>query len=214
MFGHNTPKDHFLRLYPLQMINIFNECGIVLYLPLAYYYAAQLSLEDIMFGVERPDGSREMLSDADKYLILNGKEELQLLRRNVTFEWLMMHTRTGPVEQHDLGCNGGLRKHGTTCYEFIQDMYEAFNGPWSDFLSTRYDALNTLAPELLDIIDENLCHACSNLFMPRVSEGLLQSLDQLPLMFCEKTWDELAQRQKELAAEWYDPSIEEEDDVE
>ncbi|ESK91019.1 hypothetical protein Moror_16324 [Moniliophthora roreri MCA 2997] len=193
--GGEIPEILFHRLFPIEIINLFHECELPLFAPMAYYYAAQLSFEDIILGVTRLDGSRENLNDFDKALILKGKDTLRLHRRNIQHEWLSNHgTERGTIENRLNGCSEATQPFtGKTCFEFLQEMKKDWNKHGH---LDRADCLGTFPAEVL--LKKCICSQCFEAYKARILEGTWKSWWELPAAFGYGSWNEVHRKQSAL----------------
>ena len=74
-------------MFPIKAIKLFHEHSVPSMLPMAYYHAAQLSLDDIVNGVE-DGGVLWKLDTLDTIKVLKGRDKLKTLRHQVLFPWL------------------------------------------------------------------------------------------------------------------------------
>ncbi|KAL0579750.1 hypothetical protein V5O48_002244 [Marasmius crinis-equi] len=201
--GMDVPADLFQRLFPIQAVNLFTQCEVPLFLPMAYYYASQLDIDDILFGVRRPDGSVEHLGDGDKSLVLKSRDKLSGIRKKYTHEWLAEHgNERGDVEHELHGCWMKTSPHtGQTCFDFIQSIKRDWES--SGFFE-RMDCLNGLPQEALQILKRNICTSCYEEYHPRIVQGVWDAWWELPGAYGLGTWSDLTERQKKFSEGWYE----------
>ncbi|KAG7090930.1 hypothetical protein E1B28_010003 [Marasmius oreades] len=199
--GTNAPTDLFRRIFPIEAVNVFRQCEVPLFAPVAYYYAAQLEIDDILFGVTRPDGSIEKLSDADKSLVMKGREKLRRVRRDHTHAWLSEHGNVrGEVEHQLHGCWMQSNAYtGQSCYAFIQKLKADWNA--RGFFE-RSDCMNALPQEALDILKKDLCSTCYEFYRPKISQGVWNGWWELPGVFGFESWKVLKEGQGKLSDGW------------
>ncbi|KAF9268781.1 hypothetical protein L218DRAFT_529662 [Marasmius fiardii PR-910] len=199
--GTNASKALFQRLFPIYAINVFRQCEVPIFSPVAYYYAAQLDVDDILFGVTRPDGSVVKLGDSDKSLVMKGREELGRVRRNYTHAWLSQHgDKRGDVEHVLHGCwMQSSAFTGQSCYAFIQRLKADWNA--SGFFD-RSDCLNALPTGGLDILKRDLCGICYQVFKRKTEEGFWDGWWRLPGVFGFGSWKALKEQQSKLSEGW------------
>ncbi|KAK7045722.1 hypothetical protein VNI00_007555 [Paramarasmius palmivorus] len=198
--GLDISESLFLRLFPLEAINLFHECELVLYAPMAYYYAAQLRTEDIVSGVSRPDGTKETLRDKDKALILDAKDRLRTVKRNRHSAWLADHgAERGALENRIHGCSGATQPYtGKTCFEFLQEMKKDWN---EHGLLDRSDCLGILPDKAHAVLTNSICSKCYAVYKPMISKGIWNGWWELPATFNYGSWPEVHQKQKALSME-------------
>ncbi|GAW05530.1 hypothetical protein LENED_007393 [Lentinula edodes] len=200
--GYTMGKDNALRVLCFRMIKVFRECELGYCMPMAYYFAAQQTHNDILDGIKLPDGSLLELDHDDKKKVLKGREMLRSLRRNVTFMWLIEHA--GYPKDYVLlhGCTSREFPKRKGCYDFIFDLYNLFFSPSSRLLEDRCDALESISFEAVETMKSHLCPECQVYFTDRIMYCLLASWGQIPRIFTGHTWDKLREKQIQIEANW------------
>ncbi|KAL0072770.1 hypothetical protein AAF712_000533 [Marasmius tenuissimus] len=199
--GIDISAELFRRLFPIQAVNVLTQCEVPLFAPMAYYYASQLDIDDILFGVQRPDGSTERLNDHDKSLVLKGREKLRVITKKFTHEWLTEHgNERGETEHAYHGCWMKTSPYtGQTCFDFIQSIKRDWET--SGFFN-RTDCLNGLPKHALDILKKDVCSSCYDTYEPKIEQGVWDAWWELPGVYGLESWETLSQRQKMLSEGW------------
>ncbi|RDB17623.1 hypothetical protein Hypma_001062 [Hypsizygus marmoreus] len=189
------------RVFPLQAINLFREYNIPSLTPMAYYYAAQLSVQDIVHGVVRRDGEREVLCPYDMTQVITGRELLKLSRRTVLFGWLNNLTRDGRHVKPSEECTElPLESSGDTCFNYLMRMLMDFNR--NLFLDSRTDALQSL-PQVSNVfLTRHLCASCRVRVQEQMEAAIQANWQELPNYFGFKGWQDVMDRQKSVDAGW------------
>lgn len=202
IFGSPLTRPHAMSMLSFRMINVFQECEMVYFLPMAYYFAAQESVEDILCGVQLPDGSQEIISRSDQLIVLRGRDGLRKIRRDTTFSWLFTHAGNTNSYLQSHGCDGKPPTlSGKTCYDFIMELYMFITSD-SDFLNNRRDALDSISAPALDVMNGHLCSACQEYFDFQIRKDLAHSWSLLPKMFGDTTWEALRRAQIRVDGAW------------
>lgn len=202
------PKDNnrFLRFFALQAINLCHECEIPAMLPMAYYHAAQCSIEDIVYGVEDNHGKLVTLERKDVITVLNGRDKLQGARRRFLD---CIDDRLGDFQPDREGeypepiCLREITNHwgaSDGCLQLLTDITRQFRR--TTFLE-GHNILDGLSYAGYQTLERNLCPACRDTVLPKIRTAILQNWDLLPSYFGLGTWEDIRKQQK-LWGEAYD----------
>ncbi|KAJ3821194.1 hypothetical protein F5880DRAFT_852601 [Lentinula raphanica] len=183
-----------------RMINVLKECQLEYCLPLAYYLAAQQTLQHIMDGVELDDGSIVELDDADQVKLMRGKRTLRDLRRQVTHMWLVEHVGYPRDYLRQHGCTSD--PNANSCYDMVLNLYVLFYSPVSGLLEERWDALDSISYQAAEALKSSLCPQCYKYFTNRIVKCLDASFTEIPQIFMGKSWTDLRYRQAEIEEKW------------
>lgn len=202
--GIKTKKDRrlFLRLFPLQAINLFRFHNISALMPMAYYHAAQLPIEDIVNGVIRGDGVRETICAFDITKVLEGRERLKISRRSTVFGWLNTLTPDGKVRRPSRDCENSPLGSGDTCFYYLLRVLLDFNR--TGFLDERTDGLESLSEAAHVVFESHLCEFCWGAVQDKLRRGLQKNWGELPKYFGFTGWEDVMESQGIQDAAWAD----------
>jgi hypothetical protein len=195
-------KKLLLRLFPIQAVNLFRECYIPALMPMAYYHAAQLSIEDIVNGVTRSDGVTERLNAFDMMRVLQGRDHLKTSRRTTTFRWLNDFVVDGKSKPPTYRCPDAPVQGGDTCFFFLLRLYIDFNR--SGLMDSRTDGIKPLSKNSRRLVQSHLCFSCWNECSKKMTQGLQDNWSKLPSYFGWNTWDDVIIAQEREDEAWAD----------
>lgn len=195
-------RETFLRMFPLQAINAFRDFDLPAFGPVAYYLAAQLSIEDIVNGVPRGDDTTETICAYDITRVLEGREKLRASRRSTVFSWLDNITPDGKPKRPCDACDNVPSWGGDTCFYYLLRTSIDFNR--NGFLDTKTEALEGLPEKAWGVLKEHLCEHCWEEVMKWMQKGLDDNWRKLPTYFGLESWDQLIAAQAMSDAAWAD----------
>ena len=188
----------FYRTFPIKAIKLFHEHGVPSMLPMAYYHAAQLSLDDIVNGVE-DGGVLWKLDTIDTIKVLKGRDKLKASRRQVLFPWfddkLVEGADTGIVT-----CEKELMLNNNDCRENFMEIYSKFNK--SGFLDDITNGLQGLSENAEMIFGRYFCESCRLDALGLLRAGERKNWESLPEYFGFEDWDALKKLQKNVDRGW------------
>jgi len=153
-YKHQAEEKMFYRTFPIKAIKLFHEHGVPSMLPMAYYHAAQLSLDDIVNGVE-DGGVLWKLDTIDTIKVLKGRDKLKTSRRQVLFPWLDDKL----VEGADIvTCEKEVMLNNNDCWGNFMEIYSKFNK--SGFLDDITNGLQGLSENAETIFGRYFCERC------------------------------------------------------
>ncbi|KAF8813699.1 hypothetical protein BYT27DRAFT_7180448 [Phlegmacium glaucopus] len=199
--GYKYQRDEtmFCRTFPIKAINLFHEHDVPSLLPMAYYHAAQLSLEDIVNGVK--DGNvLWKLNSTDVMKVLKGREILKTSRRQVLFLWLDDKKMEGEQEEGSADCEIKLMLNGNYCWENFRDIYLQFNR--SGFLDDITNGLQCLSDAAEDLFRGYVCQGCWSDAMHSMDVGKRKNWANLPEYFGFEDWDAVKKMQESVDSGW------------
>lgn len=195
-------RETFLRTFPLQAINAFRDFDLPAFGPVAYYLAAQLSIEDIVNGVPRGDDTTETICAYDITRVLEGREKLRASRRSTVFSWLDNITPDGKPKRPCDACDNVPSWGGDTCFYYLLRTSIDFNR--NGFLDTKTEALEGLPEKACGVLKEHLCEHCWEEVKKWMQKGLDDNWCKLPTYFGLEGWDQLIAAQAMSDAAWED----------
>ncbi|KAF9556689.1 hypothetical protein CPC08DRAFT_711012 [Agrocybe pediades] len=190
-------RERFYRTFPIEILNIFAQHDYyhdyIAHLPMIYYHAAQLPVDDIINGVQDGDKILKLTEPRDIAIILKGREELMRARREVSFRWLEERlSRYGPQKASE-ECEETCQQGGEYCYKFLQKLMGQFRT--SGFLDSRPNALEGLNDDAKVLFKEYLCDKCYDDVIADANEGIEESWDSLPGYFGLEPWKMIIDKQ-------------------
>jgi hypothetical protein len=191
-YQHEAEEKVFYRIFPIRAINAFHEHGVPLMLPMAYYHAAQLSLEDIVNGVE-DGGILWKLDVVDIVKVLKGREILKTSRRQVLFPWLDDKIVQGPDD--DATCEKELI-NDNYCWENLMEMYSKFNK--SGFLDDSTNDLQGFSEKAERIFGYYVCERCRSEALRSLRAGERRNWESLPEYFGLEDWSAVKKLQENI----------------
>ena len=195
-YQHEAEEKVFYRTFPIRAIIAFHEHDVPLMLPMAYYHAAQLSLEDIVNGVE--DGGVLWKLDAvDIIKVLKGREILKTSRRQVLFPWLDDKMVEGPDD--GATCEKELI-NGNYCWENLMEMYSKFNK--SGFLDDSTNGLQGFSEKAERIFGYYVCERCRSDALRLLRAGERRNWESLPEYFGLEDWTTVKKLQENIDKGW------------
>lgn len=199
--GYRNQREEkmFYRTFPIRAIDLFHEYGVPLMLPMAYYHAAQLSLEDIVNGVE-DEGVLWKLSPADIIKVLKGRDKLKASRRQVLFSWLDEKMVEGGPERGSATCEVELALNGNYCWENFIGIYSQFNR--SGFLDDITNGLQGLSGTAEQIFRRYVCQRCWSDSMHLIGVGERKNWANLPEYFGFEDWEAVKKLQENIDRGW------------
>lgn len=198
-FRQQSDEKMFYRIFPIKAIHFFHEHGVPSMLPMAYYHAAQLSVEDIVNGVECGDVVWK-LNPVDMMKVLKGRDKLKTSRRQVLFPWLNDKMLDGGPERGSATCGLDLMFNGNYCWENFMEIYSKFNR--SGFLDDNTNGLQCLSGAAQDIFPEYVCHGCWSGALSEMSIGEGKNWTSLPGYFGFEGWDAVKSLQEDVDRGW------------
>ncbi|KIK68916.1 hypothetical protein GYMLUDRAFT_67618 [Collybiopsis luxurians FD-317 M1] len=198
LVGENLREDNTMGRLSFKMVNIFQECDLPQFMPFAYYFAAQQPVHAIVDGIVLPNGKKETLSLEGMKKVLQGKEALRDLRRNTTFYWITLVASYPQAHYARISMCNSERN----CYEFAASLHSACFRSGSSMLEGRCDALDSLSHSAWETMKNHICERCQEHYMDLMVEYRTVSWNRLPLMFGNRSWDQLKKEQVKLDKEW------------
>ncbi|KDR75314.1 hypothetical protein GALMADRAFT_226976 [Galerina marginata CBS 339.88] len=199
--GLQTKADQelFHRTFPIQAIEMFEAYDVPVMLPMAYYHAAQLSLEDIIDGVQSGD-ERLQLKPATIITVLRGREALKASRRGVIFMWLdATLTHFGPKAASN-GCYHWIMKSGDHCWGFLNRLHKHCRD--TGHIDLYANGLESLSEKACKLFTHHLCKPCCQNVLEMADLGLKHNWTQIPFYFGLKSWDVLRKKQTSIDQAW------------
>lgn len=202
-YQDQVEEKMFYRTFPIKAINLFHEHGVPSMLPMAYYHAAQLSLEDIVNGVE-DGGILWKLNTVDIIKVLKGREKLKTSRRQVLFPWLddKLVEVGRDSEAGSATCERKLTLNGNYCWENFMEIYSQFNR--SGFLDNITNGLQGLSENAEKIFGHYVCERCRSDALRLLRAGELENWGNLPEYFGFEDWDAVKKLQENIDRGWED----------
>ncbi|KAF9547177.1 hypothetical protein CPC08DRAFT_823693 [Agrocybe pediades] len=195
----------FFRVFPIQAINLFSQYGnsYAAFMPMACYHVAQLSVEDIVNGVEdgEDDEPVKLLPDFIP-ICIKGREAVRRSRSTVLFRWIFdIMSGYGPEKASEL-CTGAKAKKGDKlkCFPFFKKLYTHYRE--SKFLDGRGNALEGLNDDAVGLFKYYMCDPCYQLVLKANEDGLKENWERLPGYFGLGTWEEVLQAQGGADRAW------------
>jgi len=198
-YQNQWEENLFYRTFPIKAINLFHEHGVPSMLPMAYYHAAQLSIEDIVNGVE-DGGVLWKLDSVDIMKVLEGRERLKKSRRQVLFPWLNDKMAGGGREHGSANCEIKLMLNGNYCWENFRDIYLQFNR--SGFLDDITNGLQCLSETAENLFQGYVCQRCWLEAIHSMSVGKRKNWASLPEYFGFGDWDAIKKLQENIDGGW------------
>lgn len=195
-YRHQSDEKMFYRTFPIKAIKLFHEHGVPSMLPMAYYHAAQLSVEDIVNGVE-DDGVLLKLDSIDTMKVLKGREKLRRSRRLVLFPWFENKIDQG---SESATCEGELMLNNNFCWENFMDIYFQFNR--SGFLDDMTNGLQGLSGTAESVLRRYLCATCWSESIRLISAGERKNWEDLPDCFGFESWNSVKKLQESADRSW------------
>ena len=168
-------------------------------LPMAYYHAAQLSLEDIVDGVE-DNGVLWKLDSVDIIKVLKGRERLKTSRRQILFSWLDERMVENGPEHGDNTCEAELMLNGHSCWGNFIEIYSKFNR--SGFLDDIPNGLQGISETAERLLQRYLCQMCSSDAIHSIAVGENKNWTNLPRYFGFDDWDVVKKLQENIDRGW------------
>ncbi|KAK0212602.1 hypothetical protein DFS33DRAFT_1269364 [Desarmillaria ectypa] len=185
-------EEEFRKTWAIKALNIFEECNVPAFLPIACYYVAQLPEVHIRCGVLIRGGNRivriENQNTVDK--ILKARKALACCREQA-WRWLSQPNdvhrsfckRPEPDEPLDT-CRGVLNRVG----KYLKKL--------GFFDEHRTDSLETLHPVAVEAIVKELCTKCSPVTKKQIYTTNRMTWNALPRIFGLQKWPDLMAMQK------------------
>lgn len=189
----------FYRTFPIKAINLFHEYGVPSMLPMAYYHAAQLSVEDIINGVE-DRGVLWKLDAVDIIKVLKGREILKISRRQVLFPWLDDKLIEGGPDAGSAECEKEIMLNGNYCWENFIEIYSQFNK--TKFLDDITNGLQGLSENAEKIFGRYVCEKCWSDALRLLRIGERKNWESLPEYFGFEDWSAVKKLQENIDRGW------------
>ena len=168
-------------------------------LPMAYYHAAQLSLEDIVNGVE-VGNTLWKLDPVDIIKVLKGREKLRTSRRQVLFPWLDEKMIEEGPRRGCATCEMTYMCNSNYCWKNFMEIYSEFNR--SGFLDDVNNGLEGLSKAAKNIFKRYFCQKCWLDASHLMSAGELKNWENLPKYFGFEDWDSVKKLQEGVDRSW------------
>ncbi len=185
-------EEEFRKTWAIKALNIFEECNVPAFLPIACYYVAQLPEEHIRDGVPISRGNRVVKIESQNTIdsILEARKALICCRERA-WRWLSQPSdahrplceRPQPDEPLDT-CRGVLNRVG----KHLKKL--------GFFDEHRTDSLETLHPVAVNAIVKELCAHCSPVTKKRIDATNRVTWNALPRIFGLQKWPDLMAMQK------------------
>ncbi|KAK0241539.1 hypothetical protein EDD85DRAFT_1020317 [Armillaria nabsnona] len=186
-----SEEEEFKKTWAIKALNIFEECNVPAFLPIACYYVAQLPEEHIRDGVPISSGKRVVKIESQNTIdsILEAREALTCCRERA-WRWLFQPSdahrplceRPQPDDPLDT-CRGVLNRVG----KHLKKL---------GFFERRTDSLETLHPVAVSAIVKELCPHCSLVTKKRIDGTNRVTWNALPRIFGLQKWPDLMAMQK------------------
>jgi len=190
-------QKRFYRIFPIEAVNIFSNYSwsydYTAFLPMAYYHASQLSIEDIMDGVQ--DGHKLVKLDPQHIpVLLKGREAVFKSRRGLTFSWLDRRLGDYGPTNGSPGCSNAQSQKGREhCYRFLQRLYGHFRK--TGFLDGHANALEGLNENAKGLFKYYMCSSCYEGVLSEAEESLRINWRRLPGYFGLESWEAVLRHQ-------------------
>ncbi|KAF8160912.1 hypothetical protein B0H34DRAFT_672987 [Crassisporium funariophilum] len=193
---NKNEEKMFSRTYPMQAIKLIHEYDLPAMLPMAYYHAAQLSIEDILTGVKDGDVLWKLDSD-DVLRVIEGRENLKLARREDLFSWMPRRVAQGLIHS---SCISEVGKSGRPCQSFLNELSNLYNQ--TGYLDLYPTALESFTPEEKHEYRDYLCGRCWREIQEMYAVCLQATWAKLPSYFGLQDWDAVTAAQDHANKAW------------